>query len=237
MLYEEIGANIKKYRIMRGMSMQDLGNAINRSKAAVFKYEKGLSSIDIETLLMIADALEIGYEMLLETKERTTEQDDIDKYFFSAFDGSYYYQYNGHQRGLILGRIEVRSKDNITLYFDCDDPKDYTNCKLIYRGHGAHNGNIIYFFLHNQKHNIEYCTLSAFNPILYEDRIYGFILGLSPSPLMPIVNKCIISKRPIPTDDELIRLLTFNKEEIPSVKRANTLTLVPNYSSRQNKKK
>ena len=233
MLYEEIGANIKKYRIMCGMSMQELGNAINRSKAAVFKYEKGLSSIDIETLLMIADALGIHYSLLLDTKETMTKGDDTDKYFLNTFDGSYYYQYNGQQRGMVLGRIEVRSKDNIILYYDCDDQKDYTNCKLIYRGHGSHNGNIIYFFLHNQKHSIEYCTLSAFNPLLYEDRIYGFILGLSPSPLMPIVNKCIISKRPIPIDDELIGMLTFNKEELPQVKRANTLILAPDYSSRK----
>jgi len=225
MFYAQVGENIRKYRLLKQMSMQELGDAINKSKAAIFKYEKGTSSIDIEVLLQIADALNIGYEQLLPPKALQSEPTEEDRRLIMALNGSFFYQYNGTKRGMIKGRFEVVSKENITLYYDYTDQNDYKKSRLIYWGHGHLEGNMVNLFLQNQKHNIEYCVCSARIPIVNANYVYGFILGLSPSTLMPILNKFLISKKPLANDENLLQILSFTKEELSLVKKNNTIAL------------
>lgn len=225
MFYAQIGENIRKYRLLKQLSMQELGNAIHKSKAAVFKYEKGTSSIDIEVLLQIADALNISIDQLLPSKTSHTELSDKDKRLVMALNGSYFYQYNGAERGIIKGRFEAPSKENITLYYDYSDHNDYKKSRLIYWGHGNLEGNMVNLFLQNQKHTIEYCVCSARIPIVNDNYVYGFILGLSPSTLVPILNKFLISKKPLPYDENLLQILSFTKEEFNLAKKNNTIAL------------
>lgn len=225
MFYKKLGENIKTYRTLQHMSMQELGDAIYKSKAAIFKYEKGLTSIDIETLLQIAKALNVSYIQLLTVDSIETEQTEEDKALIDVLNEGYFYQYNGPSRGLIRGRIFVHSKDNITLFYDYDIHEDYKDSNMIYWGHGNINGHIVSLFLRNQRHNIECCTCSARIPIIPDDYIFGFITGLSPSTLTPIINKFIISKKSLAFDDQLLKALTFNKDELLAMKKNNTLEL------------
>lgn len=225
MFYTQIGENIRKYRLLKQLSMQELGDAINKSKAAIFKYEKGTSSIDIEVLIQIADALHISYEQLLPPKALQSKLTEEDKRLNLILDGSFFYQYNGTERGVIKGRFEANSKENITLYYDYTDNSDYKKSRLVYWGHGNIQGNMVNLFLQNQKHNIEYCVCSARIPIVNDNYVYGFILGLSPSTLVPILNKFLISKKPLTIDENLVQILSFSKEEFSAAKKNNTIAL------------
>lgn len=225
MFYKEIGENIRKYRLLKHMSMQELGDAIHKSKATVFKYEKGQSAIDVEVLLQLAGVLQVSYEQLLPASAFQAELSEQTRQLLFSLDKSYFYQYGGPERGLIKGRFEALSQNAVTLYYDCADPTDYKKCRLIYWGHCCIEGNIVNLFLQNQKHNIEYCFCSAIIPIVNDDYIYGFINGLSSSTLSPIVNKFLVSKKPLAADENLLQFLTFSKEELNTVKKSNTMQL------------
>ena len=62
----EIGAKIKKARLERGMTQQELGNIVGVQKSAIAKYENGrVVNIKRSTLQKIASALNIRPSELL----------------------------------------------------------------------------------------------------------------------------------------------------------------------------
>ena len=52
------GENIKRYRLLKGMSLRDFGEAVNMSQTAIQKYEKGIITPDGEKLILFANVLE-----------------------------------------------------------------------------------------------------------------------------------------------------------------------------------
>ena len=61
-----VGQKIRLYRKMKGLTIEVFAGMIHKSKATVSKYENGDISIDIETLFVIAQALEIPVNKLFE---------------------------------------------------------------------------------------------------------------------------------------------------------------------------
>lgn len=53
-----IGENIKRFRLLRGMSLRKLGELVNMSQTAVNKYEKNILQADGEKLVLFAKALD-----------------------------------------------------------------------------------------------------------------------------------------------------------------------------------
>ena len=60
-----IGENIKKYRILKGISLRELGRLVNLSQTAINKYEKNILKPDGEKLLKFAEVLECKVSDLL----------------------------------------------------------------------------------------------------------------------------------------------------------------------------
>ena len=55
-----VGEQIRKYRKAGKMTLQDLADAIHKSRATVCKYENGDISVDIETLYEISQILQVS---------------------------------------------------------------------------------------------------------------------------------------------------------------------------------
>ena len=55
-----VGAQIRRYRKNRQMTLQQLADRIHKSRASVSKYETGEVSLDIVTLTEIARVLELS---------------------------------------------------------------------------------------------------------------------------------------------------------------------------------
>lgn len=55
----EVGSRIRYARKSRGMSMDELAQAIYKTRSAISKYENGQISVDIATLYDIANALKV----------------------------------------------------------------------------------------------------------------------------------------------------------------------------------
>lgn len=70
----EIGQKIKKARLERGMTQQELGNIVGVQKSAIAKYESGrVVNIKRSTLQKIASALEIRpSELIFEESPKDT---------------------------------------------------------------------------------------------------------------------------------------------------------------------
>lgn len=59
-IYNIIGRNIKKYRILRGYTQRSLSEALNLSESFIAKLESRTSqTISVDTLLMIAEFFDV----------------------------------------------------------------------------------------------------------------------------------------------------------------------------------
>ena len=69
------GMKIRMYRKNKNMTLQQLADRIHKSRASVSKYETGEVSMDIETLVEIAAALDVSPGRILDfpAEEEQTE--------------------------------------------------------------------------------------------------------------------------------------------------------------------
>ena len=86
-----IGENIKKIRLARGLSLEDVASRIYKSKSTVSKYERGSIAIDIATLEDIAEVLDVHPAQLLMTpspeKRAPLTQLSLDEVYMFSYDG------------------------------------------------------------------------------------------------------------------------------------------------------
>ena len=71
-----VGRRIRLYRKMKNITIEVFAGLINKSKATVSKYENGDISIDIETLFIIANALGISVNQLIDFDQNDIETED-----------------------------------------------------------------------------------------------------------------------------------------------------------------
>lgn len=69
MEYKKIGLNVLFYRRAKGWTQQ-LSTQSSVSRSRISDIERGREAIKLETLMMLANALEIDYRVLLENKEK-----------------------------------------------------------------------------------------------------------------------------------------------------------------------
>lgn len=65
-----VGKNIKKHRVSKNMSQEDLAEHLNVSRQAVSNWETGKTQPDIETLHNISMILDVSIEELIYGTER-----------------------------------------------------------------------------------------------------------------------------------------------------------------------
>ena len=81
-----VGAQIKKYRNIKGMTQQDIANALGESSGRViYNWEKGIGRPDCDKLARLCDLLEVSADELIGCKSMTqrptaTEWNTIQKY-------------------------------------------------------------------------------------------------------------------------------------------------------------
>ena len=63
--FKAIGIRIKEYRLERGLSQEKLGQKAHSSTASITAIERGVKTPRIDTLISIADALEVSADDLL----------------------------------------------------------------------------------------------------------------------------------------------------------------------------
>lgn len=66
--YKTIGSNIRMVRKATGISQTELANRVGSDKSAISRYENGRQKLSLETLMRVADALDVDLVDLLKGK-------------------------------------------------------------------------------------------------------------------------------------------------------------------------
>ena len=136
---EALGRKIREIRKNRRCTLEELGQAVHKSKATLSKYETGDIVIDVETLYEIARALRVSVFSLmnLPVEECCAEPPAPDMRGRDVFASPllYLYYYGGEERAVHRSVIE-RDADGCgaKLYHEVSSFDDYCLCSKVYKG-------------------------------------------------------------------------------------------------------
>ncbi|MBK5239637.1 helix-turn-helix transcriptional regulator [Clostridium sp.] len=229
----EVGYKIHNFRKGKGLTLSQLGLAINKSKATVSKYEKGEISIDIITLYNIADVLNIQVMQLLFIAKNNIETlyENEPTGNFKNANRYYTYIFDGRNNQLIKSVIDIVKNEDTSrlhtmLYMNVKDYSEYQNCENTYVGYTEHFDSLTRISLTNQATQVETFTINILASFLESDVKWGLGSGVSFRPFMPISVKMLLSKNPLKEDDDLIKQLRISKEDIRLIKIFNMFTVI-----------
>ena len=222
-----VGQRIRLYRKMKGLTIETFAGMIHKSKATVSKYENGDISIDIETLFVIAQALEVSVNQLVDyTKEGETAGDNAVKFPLSK-SRYYMYFYDGRRNRIARNVIEVQDGGEENGVFDAnmyaylENFDNYYQCKLLYHGVMRRYDTFVNFNFENQNNKVERAFLYAINSFNHSGRMAGLYCGLSTQPILPACFKFVLSPEILEEDEELKAELAVSKEDIKVLKKMN----------------
>ena len=228
----QIGNQIRLIRKKRKMTLDDLSNAIHKSKSTISKYEKGEIAVDIETLYEIADAIQVHVEQLLYCSPKRTaiSSKNSSPAFFNGVSQIYSYLYDGRSNHIVGCVFDVLSETEegqykIMMYMNFKDFKNYQNCENTYWGYIEHYDAMTYISLTNQDTPMEKASVQILASYLDSDTKWGLFNGFSSRPMMPIAIKMLFSKCRLKEDADLVRLLKVSKGDVRLLKLYNMLSV------------
>lgn len=225
-----IGAKIKFYRKMCGISAYELADLIGKSKATVSKYETGKIAIDVLTLYDIAHVLKIEPVQLMDYKDERVRPGAPQWMPFSQYDVLYLYHMRAHKVFTSVIKLNRDSSDGdiaATLYYKLDDLDDLKKCECLYHGRMSCHETVISFIFENYHNPVENILLNFTIPVKKFSIIEGLMSGLSGKTLTPISYKVLLSGETCKQDDAFIESLTIPKEAYKYMKSYNILCIEP----------
>ena len=228
---EHIGGKIRNYRKMKKMTLQQLADAIHKSRATVCKYEAGEITLDVETLYEISEVLEVGLSQLTDYQSRQEPVAEDPEYegespFFKA-DRLYFYffdgRYNRLKEAVIHVHKQIRFEDGS---FEASMSIRYTaptgrSCEIYYTGSVLYSDMLIRFNFVNQYNKLEQDLLYIFNPLELRDFTEGLLCGISSADLMPCAFKCLVALSPFEDSDQLRQHLILTPKELRRWQKMN----------------
>ena len=234
------GAKIRNYRKMNRMTLQELADAIHKSRATMSKYETGDISLDLDTLYHISVALGVSMDQLIDYHPEKAEvlPEPIDHSGISPFfkaDRLYFYFYDGRYHRLKEAIIDVHKN-----MIDEEGRYDASLCihastnngrssEVYYSGNVLYSDMLIRFSFVNQYNKLEQDLLYIFNPLELRDYTEGLLCGISSTDLMPCAFKCLVALTPMEDLEELQNHLMLTPKELRRWKKLNML-IVDNLS-------
>jgi transcriptional regulator with XRE-family HTH domain len=229
---QEVGKKIRTFRKKRNMTVQNLADLIDKSKATVSKYETGEISIDLVTLYALADALKIHVEQLLyiEPQAETYSGSSEPSAFFKNSSRFYSYIYDGRNNSLMRCVIDVfpqadPPKFKTALYMNVKNYSSYEDCENTYWGYMEHYDVLTTMTLTNQATPVEKIMINILASFLDSDKKWGLMASVSFRPFMPVASKMLFSKIPLAETRELIDELKISKEDIRIMKMYNMMAI------------
>lgn len=226
-----MGKQIRTFRKMRKLTLNELSETLNKSKSTISKYERGEISVDIETLYEISDALQIHVEQLLYYPKKRTiiSPQNSSPAFFSGVSQFYSYLYDGRSNNIIRCVFDVLSETEnhqykIMMYMNFKDFENYQNCENTYWGFIEHYDALTRISLNNRDTPMEKANAQILASYLDSDTKWGLFNGFSSRPMMPIAIKMLFSKTRLKEDAALINQLKVSKDDIRLLKLYNMLS-------------
>ena len=226
---EALGRKIREIRKNRRCTLEELGQAVHKSKATLSKYETGDIVIDVETLYEIARALRVSVFSLmnLPVEECCAEPPAPDMRGRDVFASPllYLYYYGGEQRAVHRSVIE-RDADGCgaKLYHEVSSFDDYCLCSKVYKGQVQE-----YSFYTRLPFENEFCRLDRIM-MIFPSMLNGqnFLLGhmlMMNLANQPVSVKALVAHHVMAEDKCFRTMLQVSREEIRRVRRTNYFTI------------
>lgn len=228
-----IGGRLRNYRKMKGMTLQQLADAIHKSRATVSKYENGEITLDVQTLYDISTVLEVDMSQLTSYRPKPEQEDfgqvverDGESPFFKA-DRLWFYFYDGRYDRLKEAVIDVHKHIQ-----NEDGSRDASmairsttqtgrSSEVYYTGNVLYSDMLIRFSFVNQYNKLEQDLLYLFNPLELRDFTEGLLCGISSADLMPCAFKCLVTLAPTDHYEELRQRLMLTPKELRRWQKMN----------------
>ena len=223
-----VGKMIRKYRKAANLTLQQLADAIHKSRATICKYENGDISMDIETLYEISQVLQVSVPQLTDIGRLQEEADHSSAYaarkspFFQA-KMLYFYFYDGRYNRMKDGVINIHEKEENGSY-----RATLSICSVSGNGRSSesyYNGSVLYSDM-----LIRFSFVNQYNPLEFRTHTDGLLCGISSADLMPCAFKCLVALEKQELNEELRKHLLFTKTELQRWKKLNML-LIDNYET------
>lgn len=228
-LLAHVGTNIRLYRRIRAMTLEDLARSIHKSRASVSKYEAGQVSIDLETLYDIARALRVAPVQLFDCVPQSAENTQpISRHMFLQSDT--YYMYNLYDGEVFFSLMklfynESSRKTEATLFYKLEDtdPIDCSRCDCVYRGTMLHQDFVLSFLMQNLNDARESALMNLRLPMNNVSAVTGMLCGLEFRSCEPVALKVLLSRSRLPVNAALIDSLAFTPQSFKELRQKNKL--------------
>lgn len=227
---EQVGKNIKKYRLAYKLTLEELAMQIHKSKSTMSKYEKGMISLDVTTLEEIAKVFKISMAQLLAAPADSLQELSMEHKKGEFVDKQYMYSYDGRSKRIFKSvleryRMDDPTKLEINLFYDVQDISNWGECKALYAGYLKRYEFIENYTLQNQNNPTERVLITCINSLGRTQKKIGLLSGLSYKTMLPVSMKIMMSSTVLKEDKELIASLLLTKEDIRISKKYNLFTI------------
>lgn len=229
----ELGRTIRHFRKSKGITLEELGEQINRSKSTMQKYEAGKIIIDIETFYEIAFALNVHPEQLLYSKSNLLMETDSSnpKTLFKESTTLYSYMYDGRINKLlrslfIISNHPEQGRFPTAFYMNIPTFEKYMFAENTYFGYSQHHDTFTSMFLTHSSTEVENVSITILSTFQETTERLGMMSGISFRPFMPVSFKMLFSKTPLKEDEELIKRLKINQNDIRMMKLFNMFNIM-----------
>jgi len=225
-----VGMQIRMYRKMRGLSLEELAARIYKSKSIVSKYELGQANIDIATLNEIAQALKTDIKCLMDTPGQNKRSSASARFGIFTEQKLYLYIMERKSRKHMLHRGLLSlydEKDNTctaTLYMGVEEFDKYTKCLNVYSGRllcSPYNASMLAVDVQDDSEHI--CFFSTIHKS-YKNILPGLYFAYTVFDTVPIATNMLLSRIPLEENDMLYEALIAKKENIRQLKSGNVYT-------------
>jgi transcriptional regulator with XRE-family HTH domain len=226
-IQSEVGKKIRFFRKLRGMTLDELATAINKSKSSLSKYEKGTIIIDIVTLSEIASALDISPASLIDTNLQNHKMQTIPGTSFFEKNKLFEYHFDGRRNSIVKSVMNIRHSDtDVTdikaqLFVGVSDYKSPDKCRHYYSGCMMYYDMLTHFILSNETNPVEKMHITIINPLGQRTVTSGMMMAFSEKPFANLAAKIIVSEHIINENDDIFKQLIVSKEEIEQLKKTN----------------
>lgn len=219
-----LGEKIKNVRKSKGLTLEEFGEMIGKSKSTIYKYEENQVLPDFITLLDICNKLNITINKLCDFEAL---EEDITKATNPFKEEKLYLYYRGYTNKLLVSTIKLEELDNKIKVTFRNSYKDKNNTYVNeYIGVLESDKSVVFINLRN-----DYETTSQYEKIQIildikhsvDDKYIGCINATTDSN-MPTTRKCILTKEKLYDRDELNYIfdkLKISPEELEEIKVNN----------------
>lgn len=221
--YTTLGAKIRYYRKLRGLTQRELAGKIRRTLACVSKYEHGGVSIDVFTVYEIARALDVEPQVLLPSVPVSTpsfSSDPLPALFHNRW--LWGYNYKDHKT-LVTNALEINPDTfQATFYIDYTDSSLPNSYKYIMPGTIRSEGTTLKVYCINPVIPGDFMLLLFTHVNLALGNNVGVCATLTTSYRYRVM-KFYLSPTPVQDREFLDEILTLTKEDLSYARKYRSL--------------